>query len=77
MTTVVPMADRGVMTCDKCGNDLVVAEWKEYVSDGVILNFWRCWECGYQFETEEYMTDIAAKIDSNMVEQFFPSLLVA
>ncbi len=56
MTTVEVARYTDRMTCNRCGNDLIVAEWREYVSDGVLLNFWRCWECGYQFETEEYMT---------------------
>lgn len=79
MTTLVPIrdADRGVMTCDKCGNTLIIAECSEYVSDGQVLNFWLCWECGYRFETDEYMSDAEPKIDSDLVERFFPSLLVA
>ena len=25
------------MTCNKCGNTLIAAEWSEYVSDGLVL----------------------------------------
>ncbi len=79
MTTIAPIPDteRG-MTCDKCGNTLIMPKWSEYVSDGLVLNFWHCWKCGYCFETDAYMSvDVEFKIDSKVVEQFFTSLLVA
>ena len=37
------------MTCDKCGNTLIAADWSEYVNDGLVLDFWSCWKCGYRF----------------------------
>lgn len=66
MTTIAPI-------CDKCGNTLIAAELSEYVSDGLVLNFWSCWKCGNRFETEAYMPADAVSIDSKVVEQFFPS----
>ncbi len=77
MTTVTP-ADHTI-TCDKCGNTLIVPEWSEYVSDGLVLNFWYCWKCGYQFETQcdAFMpVDAESKINSNLMEEFLPSLVV-
>lgn len=66
------------MTCDKCGNTLIAAEWSEYVSDGLVLYFWSCWKCGYRFETEAFMpVDAESEIESKIVRQLFPSLLVA
>lgn len=55
--------------CDKCGNTLITAEWSEYVSDGLILNFWSCAKCGYGFETEAFMpVDSESKIDGTVME---------
>jgi ribosomal protein L37AE/L43A len=67
------------MTCDKCGNTLIVADWSEYVNDGLVLDFWSCWKCGNRFETEAYMSaDAESEIESKVVvREFFPSLLVA
>ena len=66
------------MTCDKCGNTLIAADWSEYVTDGLVLDFWSCWKCGYRFETEAYMpVDAESEIESKTVREFFPSLLVA
>jgi len=66
------------MTCDKCGNTLIAADWSEYVNDGLVLDFWSCWKCGNRFETEAYMSaDAESEIESKMVRELFPSLLVA
>lgn len=66
------------MTCGKCGNALIAPDWSEYVSDGLVLNFWSCWKCGYRFETETYMpADAELMNDRIAMEAFFPSLLVA
>ena len=42
-------------TCDKCGMALIAPKWSEYVSDGLVLNFWSCTQCGFQFETEAFV----------------------
>ncbi len=66
------------MTCDKCGAALVSTEWSEYVSDGLVLDFWSCSKCGNRFETEAFMPfDAEAEIDSKVLEEVFPSLIVA
>jgi len=79
MTTIAPICNSECeMTCDKCGNTLIAPEWSEYVSDGHVLNFWSCWKCRYRFETEAYMpAEPESKIDSKVLKEFFPSLLVA
>lgn len=78
MTTIAPIRNSECeATCDKCGNTLTIPEWSEYVSDGLVLNFWSCWKCGYQFETEAHMpADAESKNDRIALEEF-PSLLVA
>ena len=63
-------------SCTKCSNALIAPEWSEYVSDGLVLNFWSCWKCGHQFETEAYMP-ADAEADAEAIKDFFPSLLVA
>jgi ribosomal protein L37AE/L43A len=72
-------AKEASMTCDKCGNTLIAADWSEYVNDGLVLDFWSCWKCGNRFETEAYMSaDAESEIESKVVvREFFPSLLVA
>ena len=56
METMASIRDSKFETsCTKCGNALIAPEWSEYVSDGLVLNFWSCWKCGHQFETEAYM----------------------
>jgi len=60
-------------TCVKCGETLIAPEWSEYVSEGLVLNLWSCWNCGQRFETEA----ATSTADSELLEDFFPSLLVA
>jgi RNase P subunit RPR2 len=80
MTTVASL--RGIAhetICDKCGEPLIAPEWAEYFSEeGVILNLWSCTSCGNRFETEALApADAEAKLDRQVLEEFFPSLLVA
>ena len=42
-------------SCNKCGEALIAPKWSEYVSDGLVLNFWSCTKCGFQFETEAFV----------------------
>ena len=42
-------------SCDKCGEALIAPKWSEYVSDGLVLNFWSCTKCGFEFETEAFV----------------------
>jgi len=65
-------------TCVKCGETLIAPEWSEYVSEGLVLNLWSCWNCGQRFETEAHIPVVATSTaDSELLEDFFPSLLVA
>ena len=64
--------------CAKCGETLFVPEWSEFVSERLIVNLWTCAKCGDRFETEACMSADAEQINvSALMEEFFPSLLVA
>ena len=55
MTTIASIRDSEFeTTCDKCGVTLIAPKWSEYVCDGLVLNFWSCTKCGFQFETETF-----------------------
>jgi ribosomal protein L37AE/L43A len=79
MTTVASIrSSNHDMTSKKCGDALIAPEWSEYVSKRLVLNLWSCTKCGCEFETEAHMpADADSKIDSRVLEAFFPSLLVA
>ena len=79
MTTMKSMSstDHGT-TCAKCGETLFVPDWSEFVSERLIVNLWTCAKCGDRFETEACMSADAEQINvSALMEEFFPSLLVA
>ena len=79
MTTVASIRNSEYeTTCTKCGETLIAPEWSEYVSERLVLNLWSCRNCGSRFETEAYMpADAESKMDSKVLEEFFPTLLVA
>ncbi len=80
MTTVASLQGSAhQMTCDKCGHSLIAPEWSEYFSEEqLVLNLWSCANCGNRFETEAFVpADAKPKFDSKVLEEFFPSLLVA
>jgi hypothetical protein len=66
--------------CSNCGNILLAPELAEYFNEEqLVLNFWSCSSCGFQFETEEKVcSEATPRIDSNhetdlFPETFFPS----
>jgi ribosomal protein L37AE/L43A len=65
--------------CGKCGEALIAPEWAEYFSEErLILNLWACARCGNRFETEAFVpAGVEPESDSKVLEEFFPSLLVA
>jgi RNase P subunit RPR2 len=80
MTTVASLRGSAHETiCDKCGEPLIAPEWAEYFSEeGVVLNLWSCTRCGNRFETEALApADAESKLGRQVLEEFFPSLLVA
>ena len=80
MTTVASLRGSAhEMTCGKCGNSLIAPEWSEYFSEEhVVLNLWSCMNCGNRFETEAFVpVDAKSENENKVLEEFFPSLLVA
>jgi ribosomal protein L37AE/L43A len=67
------------VTCAKCGDVLTIPDWIEFFEEERrILNLWSCTQCGYRFETEAIMpADAKSMGDTEAMEAFFPSLLVA
>ena len=80
MTTVASFRGSAFPTvCIKCGEALIAPQWVEYFSEEqVVLNLWSCAKCGNRFETEALApADAEPESDSKVLEEFFPSLLVA
>jgi RNase P subunit RPR2 len=81
MTTVVSIHNsKSGKTCAKCGEALIAPEYSEYFSEEqLVLNLWSCTNCGYKFETEAAFAPAGAesKVDNDVLEVPFPSLLVA
>jgi ribosomal protein L37AE/L43A len=80
MTTVASLRGSAhEITCDKCGNPLIAPEWSEYFSEErLVLNLWSCMNCGNRFETELVVpVNTESKNENKVLEEFFPSLLVA
>ena len=81
MEIAVPVHDPKIEAiCRKCGNTLASPEWAEFFDEEqLILNFWSCSNCGFQFETEEKIRSeatpqIERDDDANLFpETFFPS----
>jgi|SRR5262245_14885516 len=51
--------------CRECGNTLPAPEMAEFFNEEqLILNFWSCTNCGFQFETEEKIgSEATSRID--------------
>lgn len=80
MTTVASLRGLTHMpVCERCGETPVAPEWSEYFSEEqVVINLWSCAACGNRFETEGFEPiEPISKIDSRILEEFFPALLVA
>ena len=73
--TAIHRSDYG-MACAQCGDALIAPEWSEYVSDRHVRHLWSCASCGSQFETSVFFTTVAT-LQTDLRDQFFPSLLVA
>ena len=64
------------LECAQCGEKLIAPEQSEYVKTEEVRNFWRCANCGHEFETAaNFHADSTLPIE--LVEAFLPNLLVA
>ena len=62
--------------CRQCGDRIIAPEFSEYVYEGTIRHVWRCSRCNYRFETSVVL-DMNPPLAPDLVERFFPSLLVS
>jgi uncharacterized Zn finger protein (UPF0148 family) len=62
--------------CDRCKIPLIAPEWSEVVSANETVHIWRCPICGKEFETVDTKTNQTMS-DDELIEDFFPTLLVA
>jgi hypothetical protein len=75
MMKVASLRSSNHMTCNKCGNSLVVPEFSEpFSEEQVVINYWSCANRGNQFETE---VAAKSKVDSKVAQELHPTLLVA
>ena len=66
------------MSCVQCGEPLIAPLRSAYVSPREVLNLWSCPACGFALEVPACLPeDLDPDVDKKVVEQFFPSLLVA
>jgi transcription elongation factor Elf1 len=61
--------------CSRCGDKLIAPEISEFISEDEVRHHWCCACCGLEFETAVQLSCRA--VDPRIIEQFFPSLLVA
>lgn len=80
MAIAAPVHEKIEAICRKCGNTLASPEWAEFFNEEqLILNFWSCSNCGFQFETEEKIrSEATPQIETDdevnlFPETFFPS----
>ena len=78
MPTITPptnLTDYG-MTCVQCGDGVIAPEFVEYFSEQrLILNFWSCEKCGYQFESESFAPpDPEPEVDNPALEEAWSAL---
>ena len=78
MTIAAPVHDKIEATCRKCGNTLASPELAEFFSEEqLILNFWSCSSCGFQFETEEKIcSEATPQIEMDDEANLFPETFI-
>lgn len=59
-----------------CGRELIAPERSEFVSECEVRHRWFCSGCGRAFETSVRL-DAMPLSKAELIERFFPSLLVA
>ncbi len=78
MTSIASVRRLG---CSRCGDRLIAPEVSEFVSEEEVRHYWSCARCGHEFETTVEVVSYPAvsyqAADPKLIEQFFPSLLVA
>jgi len=64
------------MTCVQCGETVIAPELVEYFSEErLMLSFWTCEQCGYQFDTESFApADAEPNVDNRVLEDDWSAL---
>ncbi len=62
--------------CERCRIPLIAPAWSEIVDANETIHIWRCPICGREFETSENKV-VRTMSDDEIIEDFFPNLLVA
>ena len=64
------------LECSRCGDEFIAPDSSEFISEQEVRNHWRCVRCGCEVETSFQLTS-RDTLSPEIIEQFFPSLLVA
>ncbi len=62
--------------CERCKTPLIAPAWSEIVDANEAIHIWHCPICGHEFETTENKV-VQTMSDDEVIEDFFPNLLVA
>jgi Zn finger protein HypA/HybF involved in hydrogenase expression len=74
MTTIASL--RQSCKCESCGQWLMAPERSTYVNEEQVSHLWNCPNCSKEFETTIFLSQ-EAPLTPEVVDTFFPSLLVA
>lgn len=64
------------MTCLQCGDVVIAPELVEFFSEErLVLSFWTCEKCGYQFDTVFFVpADAEPNVDNRVLEEDWSAL---
>ena len=60
---------RPVIECGRCGDQLFVPEWSEYLDERRVRHLWNCEACGHSFETTVHFPAIASQNEMSATGQ--------
>ena len=67
---------QNLTACPQCKIPLIEPEWSERVNGQRAVHIWHCPMCGNEFETID--DNVGKELsDDELVDEFFPNLLVA
>jgi hypothetical protein len=60
--------------CFACGEESIAPLQSQYENDDEIHHFWRCWNCGNEFETLDHV-NATANMATELVRKGLPALM--